>query len=54
VEAHVAAEEQKMFRKTGRVMTRQEAEELGVAAENGKRALRRNAPTAGEGTAKET
>ncbi len=54
VEAHIAAEQHELFRKTDRVMTRQEAEELGVAVENGKRALRRNAPTADEGTAEET
>ena len=45
VEAHVATEENEMFRKSDTVMTRQEAEELGVAVETGKQAIRRNAPT---------
>jgi len=50
VEAHVAAEEHEMFRKTDTIMTPQEAEELGVAVETGKRAIRRNAPTTEGGT----
>ena len=50
VEAHVAAEENEMFRKTDAVMTAQEAEELGVTVETAKQAIRRNAPTTEGGT----
>jgi hypothetical protein len=50
VEAHVAVEENEMFRKTEAVMTPQEAEELGVAVESAKEAIRRNAPTIEGGT----
>ena len=48
--AHVASEENEMFRKTEAVMTPQEAEELGVTVETAKQAIRRNAPTTEGGT----
>ena len=50
VEAHVAAEENEMFRKTEEIMTPQEAEELGVAVASAKQAISHNAPTAEGGT----
>ncbi len=50
VEAHVATEENEMFRKAAAVMTPQEAEELGVAVETAKQAISRNAPTTEGGT----
>jgi hemerythrin superfamily protein len=43
VVAHVAAEENWMFRKPEAVMTPQESEELGVAVETAKQAIRRDA-----------
>jgi len=45
VEAHVATEENEMFRKTAAIMTPQEAEELGVAVASAKQAISHNAPT---------
>jgi hemerythrin superfamily protein len=53
VEAHVAAEENEMFRKTEEVMTAQEAEELGATVEAAKKAISRNAPTTEGGTPEE-
>jgi len=50
VEAHVAAEENEMFRKTETIMTPQEAEELGVSVARAKQAISRNAPTTEGGT----
>ena len=50
VEAHVAAEENEMFRKTEAIMTSQEAEELGVSVASAKQAISRNAPTTEGGT----
>jgi hemerythrin superfamily protein len=54
VEAHVATEENEMFRKTEAVMTAQEAEELGVTVESAKQAISRNAPTTEGGTPEQT
>jgi hemerythrin superfamily protein len=54
VEAHVAAEENVMFRQTQAIMTAQEAEELGAAVETAKKAISRNAPTTEGGTPEET
>ena len=50
VEAHVAAEENEMFRKTEAIMTPQEAEELGVSVASAKQAISRKAPTTEGGT----
>ncbi len=54
VEAHVAAEENGMFRKTEAIMTPQEAEELGVAVASAKQAISRNAPISEGGTPEDT
>jgi hemerythrin superfamily protein len=54
VEAHVAAEENEMFRKTEAIMTLQEAEELGVAVASAKQAINRQAPTSEGGTPEQT
>jgi hypothetical protein len=54
VEAHVATEENEMFRKTEAIMTSQEAEELGVAVASAKEAISRNAPTTEGGTPEQT
>ena len=54
VEAHVATEENEMFRKTEAIMTSQEAEELGVAVASAKQAISHNAPTAEGGTPEQT
>jgi hemerythrin superfamily protein len=54
VEAHVATEENEMFRKTEAVMTAQEAEELGVIVETAKQAISRHAPTTEGGTPEQT
>jgi hypothetical protein len=54
VEAHVASEEKEMFAKVGTVMTPQEAEELGVAVETAKQAIRRHAPVTEGGTPEQT
>jgi hypothetical protein len=50
VEAHVAMEENEMFRKTEAIMTPQEAEELGTAVQSAKEAIRHNAPPTEGGT----
>ena len=50
VEAHVASEENGMFRKTESIMTPQEAEELGDAVASAKQAISQNAPTSEGGT----
>lgn len=54
VEAHVATEENEMFRKTEEIMTPQEAEELGVAVASAKQAIGSNAPTTEGGTPEQT
>ena len=54
VEAHVATEENEMFRKTESIMTPQEAEELGVAVASAKQAISHNAPTTEGGTPEKT
>ena len=54
VEAHVATEENDMFRKTLAIMTPQEAEELGVTVETAKLAISHNAPTTEGGTPEQT
>ena len=54
VEAHVATEENEMFRKTEAIMTPQEAEELGVAVASAKQAISHNAPTTEGGTPEQT
>ena len=54
VEAHVATEENEMFRKTEEIMTPQEAEELGVAVASAKEAISRNAATSEGGTPERT
>jgi hypothetical protein len=53
VEAHVAMEENEMFRHASEIMTPQEAEELGTAVESAKDAIRRDAPTTEGGTPEE-
>jgi len=50
VEAHVASEENEMFRKTEAIMTPHEAEELGGAVETAKEAISRHAATTEGGT----
>ena len=54
VDKHVATEEDEMFRKAKAVMTPQESEELGVAIQTAKQAIRRNAPTTEGGTPERT
>jgi hypothetical protein len=54
VEAHVATEENEMFRKAGSIMTPQEAEELGVAVASAKQAISHNAPPSQGGTPEQT
>ena len=53
VEQHVALEENGMFPEAVRIMTPQEAEELGVTVETAKQAIRRDAPTTEGGTPEE-
>lgn len=50
VQAHVASEEQELFRRAEAVMTPQEAEELGVTVETATQAISRNAPPSEGGT----
>lgn len=54
VETHVTSEENEMFRKAEKIMTPQEAEELGVAVARAKQAISHNAPTAEGGTPEQT
>jgi len=54
VEKHVATEEDEMFRKAEAIMTPQEAEELGAAVANAKRAISHNASTTDGGTPEQT
>lgn len=54
VEAHVASEENQLFRQGQAIMTPQEAEELGVTVATAKEAIRRNAPVTEGGTPEET